>query len=83
MEQSEKLICGDCNKITEFKKGKRGSKAVEILLWSIFFVLGIFYSIWRKYTPKKICPACNSDFLLSSDLPHIQMLLKPKKKRKL
>lgn len=36
MSNTEKLICGDCKGITEFRKGLRGSVIVSFFLWAIF-----------------------------------------------
>ncbi len=72
----EKLICGDCNSTSEFRKGKRGSALIEKLLWVTLFFPGIFYSIWRGRAPKKICPYCGSSFLLPADSIHTHELLR-------
>ena len=64
----EEFICGDCKGITEFQKGKRGSRLVEFILWSTLVVPGIFYSIWRLREAKKKCYYCGGDFLLPKSL---------------
>ncbi len=68
--ETEKLICGDCKGFTTFRKGKRGSSFVESLLWWALLFPGIFYSIWRRKQPKKICQYCGGNFLLPNDLPN-------------
>ncbi len=77
MVETEKFICGDCKGITELRKGKRGSSFVEAFLWTILFFPGIFYSIWRRGSVKKICQYCGSNFLLPANSPYIQELLEP------
>jgi hypothetical protein len=77
MSETEKLICGDCKRISEIKTGKRGSNLVSIILWTTLFFPGIFYSMWRRGKPKKICEYCGSDFLLPADSIHTHELLKP------
>jgi len=77
MARSEKYICGDCRGVTNFRTGKRGSDFVEKILWWTLFFPGIFYSIWRSMSPKKICQYCGSDFLLPADSAYTQNLLKP------
>jgi hypothetical protein len=64
----EKLICGDCKGVTEFRLGKRGSALTERILWVTLFFPGIFYSIWRNKKQEKICQYCGSDFMLPQDL---------------
>jgi hypothetical protein len=68
--ETEKLICGDCKGVTTFRKGKRGSYFVELLLWWALIFPGIFYSIWRRKQSKKVCQYCGSNFLLPSELPN-------------
>jgi len=75
MSETEKLICGDCKGITTLRKGKRGSAFVEKILWVTLFFPGIFYTIWRNRSPKKICQYCGSEFLLPSDSPYGHDLL--------
>lgn len=77
MAEREKFICGDCKGITNFENGKRGSGFVEFILWTVLFFPGIFYSIWRKKSPKKICQYCGSDFMLPADSHYTHELLKP------
>lgn len=74
----EKFICGDCKGITSFREGKRGSSLIEFLLWTIFFFPGIFYSIWRRSKPQKVCSYCGSSFLLPADSPYTNDLLAKK-----
>lgn len=76
----EKLICGDCNSTSEFRKGKRGSAFIEKLLWVTLFFPGIFYSIWRGWSQKKICPYCGSSFLFPDDSAHAHELLHKSRK---
>ena len=76
----ETLICGDCKGKNTFNKGKRGSSLIEKILWLTLFFPGIFYTIWRNMTPKKICQYCGSEFLLPTDLPYGNQLLNEKYK---
>jgi len=72
MSETEKFICGDCKGITTFRKGKRGSNFIESFLWTVLFFPGIFYSIWRRISVKKVCQYCGGNFILPLDLPYSQ-----------
>jgi hypothetical protein len=40
----------------------KGSFAMELLLWILFFPIGIVYSIWRLTGRTKRCPRCGIPF---------------------
>lgn len=71
-----KFICGDCNSVLEFDEKPRGSKIIEIILWSTLVIPGFFYSLWRKGKKGKICYYCGGDFILP-DSYESRELLKP------
>ncbi len=53
-------ICTHCGWEGDRKRIKRGSKTVEILLWTVLLIPGPFYSIWRRVGGvSKQCPHCN------------------------
>jgi ribosomal protein S27AE len=65
-----KLICGECGSVTAKPKTvTKGNIGIEILLWLMFLVPGVFYSIWRLTTRHKACPQCGSGGLLPVDTP--------------
>lgn len=52
-------ICRDCGFKGEPKKNTPGSIWLEIILWIVFFPIGIIYSIWRLCSKKEfVCPKC-------------------------
>jgi hypothetical protein len=75
MSEKKEFICGDCKGITEIAT-KRGSRVLEILLWTTLIFPGFLYTIWRNSGQKKICRYCDSDFLLPADSPHTFELIK-------
>lgn len=75
--RDEEFICGDCNSTVVIKSGKKGSRFVELLLWTTLVIPGIFYSLWRCSKVKKQCYYCGSDFLLPKTL-EAQEFLKEK-----
>ncbi|HMJ88465.1 MAG TPA: hypothetical protein VK530_01545, partial [Candidatus Acidoferrum sp.] len=52
-----------------------GSIAIELVLWLLFCLPGIIYSVWRLTARKKVCPVCNSDALVPENSPRGRQLL--------
>ncbi len=77
----EKFICGECNSVLEFEQSKRGSRIIEMILWSTLVIPGLIYSIWRKSARKKICYYCGSDFVFP-DSVNARSLIKSIEKNK-
>jgi hypothetical protein len=53
-----KYICKHCGYEGEAKRKKRGSRGVEILLWSTLLLPGPLYTLWRMTGKSKECPNC-------------------------
>ena len=60
------MVCG-----TEAKPRSRtrGSFLIELVLWLMFIVPGLLYSLWRLSTREKVCPACGSPNMVPLDSP--------------
>ena len=58
------FICTACGWEGNRRRLKRGSKAVEIMIWSILFFPGPLYSIWRRIGVDKHCPNCHMPSLV-------------------
>ena len=71
-----KIICGACGTQDKSKTHTKGSLGMEILLWIMFIVPGILYSIWRLTTRKKVCSVCGADSLIPADTPRGKQLAK-------
>ena len=66
----EALICTACGTETGSPKIQtKGSFAMELVLWLIFIVPGLIYSVWRLTTRQKVCPACSSPALIPLNTP--------------
>jgi len=75
MNQTQRLICGDCKATFEIEKGLRGSRLVEWFLWVTLVIPGFFYTLWRKSPQrKKNCDYCGSDFILP-DSPEARAMI--------
>lgn len=53
------FICRHCGYEGEAKRQKRGSRGVEVFLWSMFLIPGPLYSFWRMTGRSKECPNCD------------------------
>lgn len=58
-------ICPVCGYEGRGKKQLRGSRNVEILIWTTLFVPGPLYSIWRRSAVPELCPNCGRGRMVS------------------
>ena len=65
-------FCNTCK--STVKVACRGSFGCEIVLWLIFFPLGLIYTIWRLIG-KKVCMLCKNDNLLAYNTPAAQQAI--------
>lgn len=72
---SDKL-CVVCGTVGRPKSVTRGSMGIEIILWLMFIVPGVIYSIWRLTTRREACPACGSDQIIPVQSPRAQEILR-------
>lgn len=68
-------ICTACGFVGKPKKITKGSILVEIILWLLFLIPGLIYSIWRLSTKYVACPNCKSQTMIPVDSPNGQRLL--------
>jgi len=68
------LVCTQCG-CTATESHTKGSFMIEVLLWLIFCIPGVIYSIWRLTTRGQVCSSCKSDRLVSANSPSGQRLL--------
>ena len=57
------------------KSQKKGSGAVEIVLWLMFLAPGLIYSVWRRSGQLTVCPSCGGRNLVPIDSPVGKQLL--------
>jgi hypothetical protein len=70
------LICTQCGYIGNPKTAIEGNGCLEIVLWLLFIVPGLIYSIWRSTSRHKVCPKCKSPNLIPIDSPRGQQIMK-------
>ncbi len=64
-----KMICTTCGYVGDQIKDIRGGCLTELILWLLFLIPGIIYSIWRLTTKKKVCPSCKNPTMIPIDSP--------------
>lgn len=72
---SRKYICMECGCQRDPIDAKRGLLIIELIMWCMFIVPGIIYSIWRRLRKHKVCPNClNPTVELTNSTRVMQMM---------
>jgi ribosomal protein S27AE len=66
--------CARCGQVGQPATDTPGSLALEVLLWLLFLVPGLVYSVWRVSARREVCAACGSAELLPLHTPRGQAL---------
>lgn len=65
-------FCTTCGHQGPGRNHTRGSFAVEIVLWLLFIVPGLIYSLWRLSTRRPVCALCGATTLVPPNSPVAQ-----------
>ncbi len=68
------FICTVCGFIGKPKKQSPGSFGVEVILWFIFILPGLLYSLWRLSAKRSVCRKCKSNLIIPVNTPKGQEL---------
>lgn len=71
-----RMICPACGTQGDAVDITRGSIGIEIVLWLLFIVPGLIYSLWRLSTRTPGCPTCGQPGMIPVNTPRGQQLLK-------
>lgn len=63
------MACTACGHRGPTKAQTRGAILIEIVLWLLFIVPGLIYSLWRLSTRRQVCMACGNAALVPLDSP--------------
>jgi len=69
------MVCTNCGYVGKPKSRTKGSLAIELILWLMFLVPGLIYSVWRLTTRQKVCPKCKNPLMIPTDSPKGQALV--------
>lgn len=70
------MFCSACGHEGPTKQITKGSTAIELVLWLLFLVPGLIYSIWRHNSRTAGCEVCGATTLIPPNSP---MALQQKK----
>ena len=69
------FICTTCGYVGYPEKSVKGTFLIELVLWLLFLIPGLIYSIWRLTTKQDVCPSCGNPTMIPTDTPIGQKLL--------
>jgi hypothetical protein len=72
------MVCRRCETVARPKTRTGGSFVLEILLWLMFLLPGLIYTLIRASSTSKVCPACGSADLVPTTSPVGRQVLKGK-----
>lgn len=56
----KKYLCLECGCQREPVMANRGMLIIELLMWLLYILPGVIYSIWRRVRKQEICPNCRT-----------------------
>lgn len=71
-----KYICSNCGYMGSSKTLTKGSCLIELILWFVFIIPGLIYTIWRISSRQGVCPACQYPNMIPANTPRGQKLIK-------
>jgi hypothetical protein len=69
------VVCSKCGTLGKPSSHTKGSIGIEIILWCLFILPGLIYSLWRVTTRSDVCRACGSSELVPATSPVGKRLL--------
>jgi rubredoxin len=64
-----KKYCTHCGYTNEPVHVTKGHLLIEIILWCMYLLPGMIYTVWRKATMYWACPVCAGNELIPPDSP--------------
>lgn len=62
-------FCTACGTIGEGKRRTKGHFIIELVLWCLFLVPGLIYTVWRLSSQGNVCESCGAETLIPLDSP--------------
>lgn len=69
------MLCTNCLTEGRPKNYIKGNVVLELLLWTLFLVPGLIYTVWRLSTRYKGCPKCGAADMIPINSPRAQAML--------
>ena len=68
-------VCATCHTVAKPVLRNKGTFVVELILWCLFIVPGIIYTVWRLSGLVESCPSCAKETMIPADSPAGKKLL--------
>lgn len=75
--RGQDYVCIRCHTIGEPKLQTKGSFLIEVILWLLFIIPGLIYSIWRHTSRERVCRSCHGP-VIDTTSPEGQRLTQPR-----
>jgi hypothetical protein len=72
----KEMVCTACGSLVSPQPKTPGSFWIELMLWFLFIVPGVIYSVWRLASIHKACPKYGGKNMVPPDSPVGQKLLR-------
>jgi predicted RNA-binding Zn-ribbon protein involved in translation (DUF1610 family) len=69
LNMTETFICRKCGHIGPRELNKKGKLSIEIILWLLFILPGLIYSIWRRTGRFFACKECGTHHIVPLKSP--------------
>jgi hypothetical protein len=69
LNMPEPFICRKCGHIGPQELIRKGKLSIEIILWLLFIVPGLIYSIWRRTGRYFACKQCGTHHIVPLESP--------------
>lgn len=63
------MICTTCGYVRNNEGSIKGNILIELILWCMFLLPGIIYSIYRSSSKQKVCPQCKNPTMIPVTSP--------------
>jgi len=73
---SKTLVCTQCGYIGKTETAIKGNMGLELVLWLLFIIPGLIYSVWRSSSRYQVCPKCKNPNMIPLDSPKAQKMVK-------
>jgi hypothetical protein len=68
----DEFACTQCGHVGNPKQMMKGNELLERVLWVLFLVPGLVYTVWRRKTQYPVCACCGNLSIISADSPEGQ-----------
>ncbi len=82
---AKELLCKNCGYVGKPPKKVPGYFAIELILWLLFLLPGLCYTLWRLSNKYTACPHCGQKNMIPLDSPvarHILTQAQPRAKKR-